>query len=49
MSPRPGRVVEVIDVELGPGERPLDIRETPGFLRVAARVRGALRAGHSYD
>ena len=49
MSPRPGRVVEVIDVDLGPGERPLDIRETPDFLAVAHRVRRALRAGHSYD
>ena len=49
MSPRPGRVMEVIDVELGPGERPLDIRETPAFLAVAHRVRRALRAGHSYD
>ena len=57
MSPRPGRVVEVIDVDLepgehtldGPGERPLDVRETPAFLRVAHRVREALRAGHSYD
>ncbi len=49
MSPRPGRVVEVIDVELGPGDRPLDLRETPAFLAVAHRVRRALRAGHSYD
>jgi len=49
MSPRPGRIVEVIDVELGPAERPLEIRETPGFLAVANRVRSALRAGHSYD
>ncbi len=49
MSPQPGRIVEVIDVELGPAERPLDIRETPGFLAVAHRVRNALRAGHSYD
>ena len=49
MSPRPGRVTEVIDVDLGPAERPLDIRETPGFLAVACRVRDALRAGHSYD
>jgi NitT/TauT family transport system ATP-binding protein len=49
MSPRPGRIVEVIDVELGPAERPLDIRETPEFLAVAHRVRVALRAGHSYD
>jgi len=49
MSPRPGRIVEVVDVDLGPAERPLDIRETAGFLAVARRVRNALRAGHSYD
>ena len=48
MSPRPGKVVEVIDVDL-PGERELDVRETPAFLAVAHRVREALRAGHSYD
>jgi NitT/TauT family transport system ATP-binding protein len=48
MSPRPGKVVEVIDVDLPPG-RDLDIRETPAFLKVAHRVRVALRAGHSYD
>ncbi len=48
MSPRPGRIVDVIDSPL-PIERPLDIRETPEFLEVAARVREGLRAGHSYD
>ncbi len=48
MSPRPGKVVEVIDVDLA-AERDLDIRESPAFLRVAHRVREALRAGHSYD
>ncbi len=48
MSPRPGRVIEEIAVEL-PGERELDMRETPEFLRVAHRVREALRAGHSYE
>ncbi|HJS84268.1 MAG TPA: ABC transporter ATP-binding protein [Acetobacteraceae bacterium] len=48
MSPRPGKVVEVIEVDL-PEARELDIRETPAFLRVAHRVRAALRAGHSYD
>ncbi|MEO0546073.1 MAG: ABC transporter ATP-binding protein [Pseudomonadota bacterium] len=48
MSPRPGRVTDVIDSPL-PKERPLDIRETPEFLEVAARVREGLRAGHSYD
>ncbi len=48
MSPRPGRVTELIDVDLGT-DRPLDVRDTPGFLRVAQRVREALREGHSYD
>ena len=48
MSPRPGRILEVIDSPL-PRERPLDIRETPEFLDVARRVRVALRAGHSHD
>lgn len=48
MSPRPGRVTDVIESPL-PKERPLDIRETPEFLAIAARVRDGLRAGHSYD
>ncbi|MDJ0820261.1 MAG: ABC transporter ATP-binding protein [Paracoccaceae bacterium] len=48
MSPRPGRITEVIDSPL-PKERPLDLRETPEFLEVAHRVREGLRAGHSYD
>lgn len=48
MSPRPGRVTDVIESDL-PAERPLDIRETPEFLAIAARVRDGLRAGHSYE
>jgi NitT/TauT family transport system ATP-binding protein len=48
MSPRPGRIVEIIDNRL-PAERGLDVRETPEFLAVAHRVRQALRAGHSYE
>lgn len=48
MSPRPGRVTDVIESPL-PKERPLDIRDTPEFLEVAHRVRDGLRAGHSYD
>jgi NitT/TauT family transport system ATP-binding protein len=48
MSPRPGRVTDVIESTL-PKERPLDIREAPEFLAIAARVRDGLRAGHSYD
>ena len=48
MSPRPGRVLEVIESDL-PANRTLDVRETPAFLDIAHRVRVALRAGHSYD
>ena len=48
MSPRPGRIIDVIDSPL-PAERPLEIRDSPAFLEVAARVRKGLRAGHSYE
>jgi NitT/TauT family transport system ATP-binding protein len=48
MSPRPGRIVEVIDSDLPP-DRDLDMRESPAFLEVAQRVRAALKVGHSYD
>ncbi len=48
MSPRPGRIVEVIANRL-PAGRSLDVRETPAFAEVAHRVRLALRAGHSYE
>ncbi|MCO6405817.1 ATP-binding cassette domain-containing protein [Aurantimonas endophytica] len=48
MSPRPGRIHEIIDCDLGP-DRPLEIRETPEFLAIAHRVREGLRAGHGYD
>ena len=44
MSPRPGRIHEIIDSDL-PSDRPLDIRETPGFIALAHRVRDGLRAG----
>ena len=45
MSPRPGRITDVIDSPL-PRERPLDIRDTPEFIQIAHRVREGLRAGH---
>jgi NitT/TauT family transport system ATP-binding protein len=48
MSPRPGRVTDVIESTL-PRDRPLGIRETPEFLEIAHRVREGLRAGHSYE
>ncbi|MBO0663469.1 ABC transporter ATP-binding protein [Jiella sp. MQZ9-1] len=45
MSPRPGRIHDIIDCDLG-RERPLDIRDTPEFLQIAHRVREGLRAGN---
>jgi NitT/TauT family transport system ATP-binding protein len=48
MSPRPGRIIDVIDCDCPP-DRALEIRETPEFLKIAQRVRTGLRAGHSYD
>ena len=41
MSPRPGRITEVIDVDLGP--RTEDVRESPEFFKMITRVREALR------
>ncbi len=46
MSPRPGRITDVIESTL-PKERPLEVRDSPEFLEIAARVREGLRAGHS--
>ncbi|MBP7002979.1 ABC transporter ATP-binding protein [Amaricoccus sp.] len=48
MSPRPGRVTDVIESPL-PKERPLHIRESAEFLAIAARVRDGLRAGIGDD
>ncbi len=48
MSPRPGRIHEIIDCDLGE-DRPLEIRESTKFLEIAHRVREGLRLGHSYD
>jgi NitT/TauT family transport system ATP-binding protein len=49
MSPRPGRIIDIIDASVLGRERTLDIRETPEFLKIAQRVREGLRAGHAYD
>jgi NitT/TauT family transport system ATP-binding protein len=48
MSPRPGRIIDVIPCNL-PRDRRLEIRETPEFLKIARQVRMGLRSGHSYD
>ena len=48
MSPRPGRIVSIIDSPL-PRQRSLDIRDTPEFIAVAGQVRAGLREGHLDD
>ena len=45
MSPRPGRIVEVIESGL-PVDRTLDVRDTPEFAAIAHRVRLSLKDGH---
>jgi len=49
MSPRPGRITDVIESPLPRGERPLEIRDSKEFLEIAHRVREGLRAGHAYE
>ena len=48
MSPRPGRIIDIIESDL-PDKRPLEIRDTQEFIDIAQRVREGLRAGHSYE
>ncbi len=48
MSPRPGRIVDVIDSTL-PDERHLGLRDTPEFIALARAVREALHQGHGAD
>ena len=45
MSPRPGRIVKVIQSTL-PDERHLGLRDTPEFVALAHEVREALADGH---
>jgi NitT/TauT family transport system ATP-binding protein len=47
MSPRPGRIVDVIESGL-PADRTLDIRDTPEFAAIAHRVRMSLQDGHGH-
>jgi len=42
MSPRPGRITDVVEVELGP-RRGVDTRETEAFFTKVTEVREALR------
>ena len=45
MSPRPGRIVDVIESGL-PADRTLEIRDTPEFAEISHRVRMSLMEGH---
>ncbi len=47
MSPRPGRITHVVDIELG-SHRDVDTREDAGFFKKITEVREALR-GHEVD
>ena len=47
MSPRPGRIVDVIESGL-PADRTLDTRDTPEFAAIAHRVRMSLQDGHGH-
>ena len=42
MSPRPGRITTIVDVDLG-GDRSVDTRENPRFFATITEVREALR------
>jgi NitT/TauT family transport system ATP-binding protein len=44
MSPRPGRIIQVIDIDLG-RHRDVDTREDAAFFKKVTEVREALR-GH---
>jgi NitT/TauT family transport system ATP-binding protein len=48
MSPRPGRIKDVIEVDLGP-RRDLDTREADAFFRKITEVREALRGMDTTD
>ncbi len=48
MSPRPGRITDVIESSLSE-DRPLEIRDSTEFIEIAQRVREGLRAGHGSE
>lgn len=45
MSPRPGRIAEVVDVRLGSGVRGDDLREDQAYYQAVTAVREALHGG----
>ena len=48
MTPRPGKIEKIIDVDL-PQPRNFETRETPRFFEIATEVRESLRHGHGYE
>jgi NitT/TauT family transport system ATP-binding protein len=44
LSPRPGRLAEIIDINL-PAKRSPEILDTDDFFHYQSRLRGALREG----
>ena len=48
MSPRPGRITDVIESSLSV-DRPLEIRDSTEFIEIAQRVREGLRAGRGSE
>ena len=48
MSPRPGRITDVIESSLSV-DRPLEIRDSTEFIEIAQRVREGLKAGHGSE
>jgi NitT/TauT family transport system ATP-binding protein len=48
MTPRPGKIETVIDVDL-PQPRDFETRESARFFEIATQVRESLRHGHGYE
>ncbi len=48
MTPRPGRIVDVVDCRGLPRDRTAALRDSAEFRQLAARVRAGLRAGHDH-
>ena len=46
MTPRPGRIVDVVDVPQSLAARTEELRDHPDFLHTVARVRTGLHGGH---
>jgi NitT/TauT family transport system ATP-binding protein len=49
MSPRPGRIVETLQVDLPPERNYAETMENPEFIRVATRVRDLLGSSGATD